>query len=186
VAVVAGVAAARALTGAPSASVLAATPDRLVAGKLWLLVTSALIVSGPALLEVAGLAGTVAVAVRRLPARTVVAVGPLCHVLATFTAYGMLLVVTGDPDGSRNHGLDYGISAVWLGLLGALFAQALPDARHGRGDARLIVAVAGISAVLGLILPGLLAATEHTAAFLLGALIVAIRPWPGSSGRPSA
>src|SRR5437870_6247672 len=70
-------AAVRGPAGLPRPQALAATPAALASGKLWLLVTSAFVVSGPPPLELA-------------------AVGRIVH----------------DPD--------FGISAVWMGVLGAL------------------------------------------------------------------
>jgi hypothetical protein len=174
---------ARALTGHPSVASFALTPDRLAAGHVWLLASSALIVSGPALPEVTGLGLATAVALRRLEPSFVAVTMLVSHVGATLLAYLVLLVTTGDPDGVHNRGYDYGISAVWLGLLGALAVAYLGDAR--RNDRRA-VAVCGMSAAAGLIgvafFP-LLPTVEHGLAFALGAGQAALREARGAARR---
>jgi peptidoglycan/LPS O-acetylase OafA/YrhL len=93
----------------------------------------------------------------------------VAHVGATLLAYAVLLVATGDADGSHNRTFDYGTSAVWLGLLGALTVDWV---RRGR---RLPAAAASATAVAGAVLFPLMPALEHAFAFALGAALAALR-----------
>ena len=176
-AAVLAVALTRALTGHPSLSSLALTPDRLASGQVWLLLTSALIVSGPVLPQLAALVATLLVAQRRLGAAFVCVLMLVAHVGATLLAYAALAVFTGDADGAHNRSLDYGVSAVWLGALGGLMAAALPAARRRTIAAAALVLIAAVA-----FFP-LLAATEHGFAFALGAAAVLLRERRSAAGR---
>ena len=158
------------LVGRPTASDMALTPDRLAAGKVWLLATSAFLINGPVLPELAGLALAVAAMQHLLGGRAFALVAPASHVGATLLGYALLLATTGDPDASPHNHLDYGISAVWLGVLGALFVCCLPAARRRSRRAAAVVALAGLGGVIGVIAFAPLPATEHGLAFTLGAL----------------
>jgi hypothetical protein len=168
-AVVVLVAVTRAIWGQPTASSLALTPDRLAEGKVWLFATSAVIVNGPPWPQIAALIATLFAADRRLGAVVVVAVAAAAHVGATLLAYATLAVFTGDADGAHNHNLDYGTSAVWLGVLGALTVALLPAARRGDARARLAVGAGLLAFVLGATAFPLLPALEHGLAFAIGA-----------------
>jgi hypothetical protein len=172
--VVVTVALARTLWGHPTASALALTPDRLAEGKLWLFATSAVIVNGPWLAQVAALVATVIAAQRRLGAAFIALVAVTAHIGATLLAYGTLAVFTGDADGAHNRNLDYGTSAVWLGILGALVVALLPAARRGDRRARILVAAGGLAFVVGATAFPLLASTEHAFAFAIGAAAAAL------------
>lgn len=166
---VVAVAIVRAITGHPTPDEWALTPDRLGASQVWLFVTSALIVSGPPVVQLVGMIATLAFAQRRLGAAFTGAVMCAAHVGATVVAYGALLAVTGDADAQGGQRLDYGISAVWMGALGALWLTALPRAR-GREPRALLVVAAGVGAfVFGIVAFHTLAATEHALAFVIGA-----------------
>jgi hypothetical protein len=171
VAAVALVTLAHALVGTPTTSQVALTPDQLAAGKVWLLATSAFLINGPVIPELAGLALSVAAAQRLLAARVFPILAPVCHVGATLLGYGLLFVATGDPDGSHERHLDYGMSAVWLGLLGALFVRCLPAARRGSRAALTVVVLAGLGGAIGVAAFAPLGASEHGLAFGLGALV---------------
>ena len=161
------VAVARAATGHPTTSAFALTPDRLGAGRVWLFATSALIVNGPPVPQLVGLVPTLVVTQRRFGARFTTALMPAAHVGATLLAYALLAVVTGDADGAHNHELDYGVSAVWMGALGALWALALT--RRDRPLGRIFSPV-GIAVFVGSVIAfPLLAAIEHGFAFAIGA-----------------
>jgi hypothetical protein len=170
------VAATRWVSGHPSASTLALTPDRLAAGKVWLFATSAVIVNGSVLPQVVGVAATVTAAVRRLGATFVGWLIIVAHVGATLLAYATLELFTGDADGAHNRKLDYGVSAVWMGAIGALTVAALGL----RGRRRPLALTLGAAAFVGsVILFPLLAATEHGFAFTIGA---SAAWWAGRSG----
>lgn len=173
----------RAASGHPTAGSLALTPDKLAAGHVWLLPTSAVIINGSALPQLIALALTIIGAVRWLGARFVVAVMIVAHVGATLLAYAILIVTTGDADGAHNRTLDYGTSAVWLGLLGALAVALFEPARRGSRRARLVVATASACAVVGATLFPLMPALEHALAFALGAGLAALRGSRQAAGR---
>ena len=160
----------RAASGHPTSAEFALTPDRLAHGKVWLFVSSAVIVNGPPLPQILGLIPTLAAASRRLGAGFTAAVMIVAHVGATLLAYGLLIVFTGDADGAHNRKLDYGISAVWMGALGALWALALPAARRREPLGLFMVALGTAAFVFGVSAFPLLAATEHGLAFALGVL----------------
>lgn len=168
-AVVVAVALTRALTGSPTTRAFALTPDRLAHGKVWLFATSALIANGPPLPQLAGLIPAIASAQRRLGAGFTNALMVAAHVGATLATYGLLALVSGDADGAHNRNLDYGVSAVWLGALGALWAIALRPARAGHRKARVAAIAGPIVLALSIALFPLLAATEHGFAFAIGA-----------------
>jgi hypothetical protein len=172
VAVVAGT---RAVSGHPTTSTLALTPDRLAAGKVWLFATSAVIVNGSVLPQLVGVVATVIAAVRRFGATFVGTLIVLAHVGATLLAYATLELFTGDADGAHNRKLDYGVSAVWMGSIGALTVAALGLP----GRARPLALTAGAAAFVGSVsLFPLLAATEHGFAFAIGA---SAAWWAGTS-----
>jgi hypothetical protein len=183
--IVTAVALTRAVDGHPTVPAVALTPDALGAGHVWLLATSAVIINGTALPQLLALAATMSVAVRRLGAWFVVAVMVVAHVGATLLAYAVLLVATGDADGAHNRTFDYGTSAVWLGLVGALAVAELAPARRGSRSAQLVVAAAGTTALAGALLFPLMPALEHAFGFALGAGLTALRE-SRESGRRSA
>lgn len=166
---------ARAAGGHPTAREFALTPDRLAHGKVWLFATSAIIVNGPPVLQIVGLVPTLVASVRRLGAAFTGALMIVAHVGATLLAYGVLIVFTGDADGAHNRKLDYGISAVWMGALGALWALALPHVRQREPLALFMAALGTAAFVFGVSTFSVLAATEHGLAFALGALMQVLR-----------
>lgn len=170
----------RAVAGHPTPSEFALTPDRLADGRLWLFVTSAVIVNGPALPQIVGVVATLVAAAARLGARFTAVVMIVAHIGATLLAYAALAVLTGDADGAHNRKLDYGISAVWMGALGALAAAALPAARRRRPLQLAMVGLGAGAFVFGVSAFPLLAATEHGLAFALGfgALLLRHRAQP--------
>jgi hypothetical protein len=174
VAAVALVTLAHVLAGTPTAAQVALTPDRLAAGQVWLLATSAFLINGPVIPELAGLALSVGVAQRLLGGRVLAFLAPVCHIGATLLGYAFLIVTTGDPDGSQNPHLDYGMSAVWLGILGALFMRCLPESRRGNRAARAVVALTSLAGIIGVVAFSPLGATEHGLAFGIGALVGAL------------
>ena len=165
----------RAVGGHPAIATTALTPDRLAGGQVWLLATSAVVINGVVLPQLVALAVTIWAALRLLGARFVVLVMIVAHVGATLLTYALLFVVTGDVDGKHNPGFDYGTSAVWLGLLGALTADLLPAARSGDRRARLVVGAGLVCVTVGVLAFPLMPATEHCFAFALGAGLVALR-----------
>jgi hypothetical protein len=161
----------------PTPADLAASAAAVAAGKLWLLVTSALIVNGPSWLELPGFFLAVALLIRRYGSGTFWRVAPASHIGSTLVVYagiGMLLLVGGDSADSSAHRLDYGISGMWLGVLGALFAGSwLASSRQGSTPwDELVVIVCLGGAAGGFFFFPLLSGVEHTLAFAFGAVVL--------------
>ena len=180
---VAAVALSRAIDGHPTVASTALTPDALAAGRVWLLASSAVVVNGVVVPQLVVLAATLVAALRMLGARFVLLVMVVAHVGATLLAYALLAVATGDADGSHNRSYDYGISAVWLGLLGALAIALVPAAGRGNLWARIVIVAALASAVVAVAFFPLMPATEHGFAFAIGAGLTALRESRRLAGR---
>src|SRR5204863_7434114 len=125
-----------------------------------------LIVSGPPLLELAGLALAAGVLVaRRGPvAFWRAAVGG--HVGATVIAYagvGVLWLVTRETVEGIVHDPDYGVSAVWLAVLGAIAASVWSDTRrHGwTAENGAMLGICLAAALIGAAFFPPLSGTEH-------------------------
>lgn len=182
-AVVTLVAISRGLTGHPAAGSWGMTPDQLGAGKVWLLATSGLVVNGPPVPQLAALALTVVAALRHMSPRYTTAVMVVAHVGATLLAYAVLLLATGEADGVRSHTNDYGTSAVWLGLLGALAVASLREAIAGDRLARVFIPASLVTLAGAIAFFPLMTATEHALAYGLGAGLAAIREVRRAVGR---
>ena len=157
--------------GGPSLAALACTPDRLVDGRLLTLLSSALPVGRLPFGEIAGLAGA-AYGVWRLAGIAVIwIVGLTAHVGCTLIAYaalGLLWLADRGLAGDAVRRSDYGISAIWLGLLGYLSA-ALWHSNH-----RVAVGIGATSAVVSLALApvtGAMTTAEHLLALAIGWLL---------------
>jgi hypothetical protein len=168
--------------GGPSLAALACTPDRLVDGRVLTLLSSTLPVGRLPFGEIAGLAAA-AWAVWRLAGIAVVwVVGLSAHVGCTLIAYGALGVVWLADRGLAGDAArrsDYGISAVWLGLLGYLSAALWHSNR------RVAVGIGVASAVVSLALApltGAMTTAEHLLALAIGWLL----PTTISALRPAA
>ncbi|HMJ32908.1 MAG TPA: hypothetical protein VK501_03235 [Baekduia sp.] len=175
-AAVAALALARATAGWPAAHELAASPDALERGRLWLLGTSALVVQGPPVLQIAGTAGLIWVVVHRFGAATFWATAVAGHVggtLAVYAGIGLIWLVDAQAVRHVTDASDYGISAVWAACIGVVSvagaAGALPRAR--------LAASLGAGCLLAflVLLPadGELSDVEHLVAFLAGAALAA-------------
>jgi hypothetical protein len=159
--------------GVPDPAELASSPHSLATGRVWLLLTSGLVVAGAPVGQLVGLAATAAVGLRVLGAATFWAAAIVAHVGSAVLAYaGVALLGLVDPGAVEDvvERADYGISCVWLGVAGALVA-----ARMGTGAPVLTAAVAGVSVLLWVMGPsGDLAGVEHAIAFALGAAVAAV------------
>jgi hypothetical protein len=140
-------------------------------------------ISGPVVVQLVGLGVTILAALRRLGPAFAAVVMVAAHVGATLLAYALLLVVTGDADGAHNRSYDYGVSAVWLGLLGALGVSVVPAVRGDRVREVGLVSVAIAIVLAGVLFFPLMAALEHALAFALGAAIAAITARRQAAGR---
>jgi hypothetical protein len=159
--------------GFPTPAQIGLSPAALAAGKVWLLFTSALIVSGPPLLELAGLTIASAVLVARRGAAGFWRVAIGGHVGATLIAYAgvaVLWLVHRETVEGIVHDPDYGVSAVWLAVLGAILATVWSDARRDGWTAgeRAVAGVCVGAALIGAAFFPPLSAAEHGLAFLIG------------------
>jgi hypothetical protein len=170
-----GIAVDRAISGHPTVAALALSPDRLAAGHVWLFATSAVIVNGSVVPQLVALAVTMVTALRILGGWFVTSVMVVAHIGATLLAYAVLFIATGDVDGAHHRGYDYGTSAIWLGLLGALAVALLRPARHADRAAQLVVATACACVTAGVLFFPLMSAVEHAFAFALGGGLAALR-----------
>jgi hypothetical protein len=159
------------------------TPDQLGTGKVWLLATSGLIVNGSPVPQLAALALTVAAALRHMSPRYTTAVMVVAHVGATLLAYAVLTLATGEADGVHSDTNDYGTSAVWLGLLGALAVASLREALAGDRPARVFILASLVALAGAVAFFPLMTATEHALAYALGAGLATIREVRRVAGR---
>jgi len=162
--------------GFPTPAQIGLTPAALAAGKVWLLFTSALIVSGPPLLELLGLSIAVAVLLARRDALEFWRVAVCGHVGATLIAYagvGVLWLVNRETVEGIVNDPDYGVSAVWLAVLGAIAATVWSGARREgwTPEKRAMLGICGGAAVIGVVFFPPLSATEHGLAFLIGFIL---------------
>jgi hypothetical protein len=164
------------------------SPDAVAAGRLWRLLTSALIVeAGVPWLQIAVLAAVTAL--------VLVLHGPIVwwlaaligHVGSALLAYALIAVADalGSASAERvEDDWDYGISCVLAAVCGVLFAGGMSRLRRGRGgglDVALVVATS-----LGLV--GWLVTidwygVEHLFAFALGAGVVTVSAPAGRGSR---
>jgi hypothetical protein len=158
----------------PAPADVGSSPDSLVAGDAWRLLSSALIVdSGLPLLQVAVMAAVTAVVLVRHGAIVWWLAALAGHVGSTLIAYALIGggIALGSASAERfADDWDFGISCVLAGEAGVLFAGGLRRLRGGRGDAGDVALVVATSL-------GLLATfatidwygVEHPFAFALGA-----------------
>jgi hypothetical protein len=150
---------------------LASSPDDLAGGEAWRLLTSALTVQGRLPLAQVAMAALVAfVVVRALGALAWWGAALSAHVGSALVAYAFIGIadVLGD-EGAEQVGddLDYGVSVVLAGSLGALFATSL---RHGRRGVAAVCALALVAFIpLSLSWYGI----EHPLGFAFGAAFTA-------------
>jgi hypothetical protein len=179
----------RRTAGFPATRDVAASPAAVASAKVWLLVTSAFIVSGPPVLELAGVALAFGLLIRLHGAGAFWLVAAVGHIGSTLTVYagvGLLWLVRPDTVEDVVERPDYGVSGVWLAVLGALFAsswRSLAAGKGGVGEVVVLIVSLG-AAVIGFALFPLLPGAEHLLAFLFGAgVLLGYSRWR-SPGRP--
>ena len=183
----------RTAAGEPHVGGLASTPDLIVHGELWTLLSSSLPVGRLPFLEIAALFGAIYGVWRVAGISAVWIAGLAAHLGSTLVVYagmgGLWLADHGSVDRYLDRP-DYGISAIWLGELGFLTTTLWRRNRRlalGVGVASLIVS-AGLAPVAGEV-----ATAEHFAAYVIGAALPIIfrdvrlfRPSSSASPRPAA
>jgi hypothetical protein len=160
-----------------SAAELAVSPRRVAEGKLWLIPTSGLIATRPAVLAVASFALLAVSALLVCGPRIFWRATILGHIGATGMAYLVLgLARVSDP--SDNKGLvtrlDFGVSAMQAAWLGAAAAVLWLGWAHSlRRRVEIVAACAGVGLVAYLAKPGLtLLDVDHGFAFVIGVGLV--------------
>ena len=155
-------------TGRPDWHSLSASPDAVAHGRVWLMLTSGLVVEGVVWAQLAVLAAVLGLALWRFGALRLWAVALAAHVgsaLLAYAAVGVLWLVDASLVDVREP--DYGISAVMAGELGALAAGG------GRRTALLVGVLALAGFGIGLAdASNWPANAEHLLGFAIGALTI--------------
>jgi hypothetical protein len=167
---VAGLALVRHIGMSVSVHELASSPAAVASGRVWRLVTSAFVVAGPPIPQVLQTAAVAAAALLLGGPGLFWRAAFLGHVGATIVAYAgvgaLWLVARADVDDVL-HAPDYGISCVWIGVLGGLLGAVARRSRHTHAWVPAIAGAAGFAAATSL--SGDLTSWEHLIAFVLGA-----------------
>lgn len=150
---------------------LASSPDHLFDGEVWRLLTSALAVEGRLPLVQVAIAALAAFGVIRIWGAIAwwgaVLTAHIGSAVVVYTVIGILDALGVESAERASRELDYGVSIVLTGSLGALFATGLRR-RHRQ---LAIVAAAGVIAFIPLSLDWY--GAEHPLGFLFGALFIA-------------
>ena len=165
-----------------NAAQLAVSPRRVAEGKLWLLVTSGLIATRPAVLALASLVLIAVTALLVCGPRIFWTATLLGHIGATGMAYLVLaLARASDPSDHARlvTQLDFGVSAMqgaWLGAVAA--ALWLRWAHSVARRIEIAAACAAVGLIAYLAKPGLtLLDVDHGFAFMIGVVLVTrVRP----------
>jgi hypothetical protein len=178
----------RLTSGFPSPRGLAASPAALGAGKVWVLLTSALLVSGrPALglganavslAELVAVTAAAALLVARLGGAAFWRAAIAGHVVATLVVYagvGLIWLWASRRVAGVTHEPDFGVSSVWLAVLGALAVSALRTmVMRGRQRPELLLFIScTVAGLIGVTLFSVFVAAEHGLAFIFGGLVTA-------------
>jgi hypothetical protein len=169
---VAAIAVLRSADGWPRSSVLASSPSDVATGRLWSLITSGLVVTRPAGVQIAAAAVLVPAVVALLGGAGFWWAALAGHVGSALIAYAGLgvlwLVARADVDSTVGDP-DYGISCINAAAAGALVAVVLRE----RPRRLRIALIAAVTAALAVVPPFGLASVEHGLAFGLGAAVTA-------------
>ena len=153
-------------TGHPDWETLTSSADAVAHGRVWVLLSSGLVIDGDPWLQWAVLGAVMIFALVRLGAGRMWACGLSAHVGSALLAYaGLGVIYAIDPSQTDPDEPDYGVSVLFAGLLGALATSGT------RRQAALIaiVSLAGFS--IGLQDASWLANAEHVLGFAIGALL---------------
>lgn len=161
-------------TGRPHWESLSASPDQIAHGRLWLLLSSGLVIDGLPWLQFAVLTIVLVLAYLRVGAIRLWTAGLIAHVGSALLAYAGIgvLNVLGVDTGGVSTEPDYGVSVLLAGELGVI-------AVSGGKRTALLVGVLGVAGFgIGLADSSVLANVEHLLGFGLGAAtILALDRW---------
>jgi hypothetical protein len=163
-------------TGEIDVGAVAASPQRIASGRLWLLVTSGLLVQKPFAVSLLSFAALGVLTLVVCGWRVLAWAALLGHVTATLIVYGALaLVRLAAPDAFEGvwSTPDYGVSAIaaaWLGAVACVAWRRRPPTLAGK--APVVISCAAV-ATFAWMLHGHLNVldSEHGVAFVLGALV---------------
>lgn len=191
-----------------SLEALAASPERIAHGEVWLLFSSAFVVDRPVLVSLLGFGMLAMLTLQLCGPRLFWFCALVGHVGSTLLVYGLIETVRAvDPDAyaAAETSPDYGVSAItaaWLGAIAAVAWQGRGRDRRGRAALVLCCGVLGVFAYM--LRPQLtVLSSEHVVAFAggLGAAVTrsawlrpasaatartVARPRPATAGRVSA
>ncbi len=163
-------------SGTVSTSTLAASPHAVAHGRLWLLLTSGLVVDHPVVVSLLSLTAFALVTAAVCGARTTVLAGLCGHILSTVLVYvAIALMRLGQPYafGGALRRADYGVSAVCASWLGAT-AATLWVSRSPRARPLILAACAAVTAFAYTLHPDhSIIASEHVFAFGVGVMLAA-------------
>lgn len=161
-------------TGWPDWESLAASPDQVADGRVWLLLSSGFVIDGVPWLQYSVLAVVLVLAYLRVGAARLWAAGVTAHVGSAVLAYlgiGVLSLI-GVDTGDVGHEPDYGVSVLLAGELGVIAVSG------GKRTALLVGALGVAGFGIGLADSSALANVEHLLGFVLGAAtILALDRW---------
>jgi hypothetical protein len=160
---------------------LASSPNKIVHGKLWSLLTSGLVVQQPLLISLLCLAALAGLAVVVCGPRLLwitAATGHICSTLGAYSALAMLRALRPHAFSALLARPDYGVSAIsaaWLGALAATGWQWRDQTR--RGKLSIVLAVAATALFAFMLRRGLtILDSDHVFAFAIGVVLAAVRP----------
>jgi hypothetical protein len=168
------------LTGEMSRSALASSPHQIAEGKLWLLITSGLVVQAPVVLSLASFAVLAFAVLIVCSARVLWYSAVLGHVLSTLALYGLIGTFRlADPDSfaSLVSRPDYGVSAISAAWLGAIAATAWQRRGNSlRERTHIVLSCAAIGAFAWMVKRHLnILDTDHVVAFSIGVTLASNR-----------
>jgi hypothetical protein len=161
-------------TGWPDWQSLAASPDQVASGQLWLLLSSGLVIDGLPWLQFTVLAIVLVLAYLRVGALRLWTAGLVAHIGSALLAYAGIgvLNLVGVDVGDVATEPDYGVSVLLAGELGVI-------AVSGGKRTALLVGILGVAGFgIGLADSSALANIEHLLGFVLGAAtMLALDRW---------
>jgi hypothetical protein len=168
----------RAFTGLPIIEWLASSPAGLGHGEWWRLVTSAFVIDGPALPQIAATALLGGLIIWFRGSWLFWGIAAAGHIFGTlFTYLGILLTGIGGVHAFHHfiNAPDYGISLIWSAALGVVASAAWlgPDRTIGSVYRPILTLSAFLLMVLIIILSRGDEALQHAVAFAIGAILTA-------------